>query len=317
MTTELENEKVKELVRLCIEGNLEARKKFQELLGAMIYNYVRVFFRSEKEEAADFYLYVFEKDRIFRRLEGFRGESITLENYLRYFVLKNLCLEWLRQKKHRAVDTVPYDDSEEIGSEYPKMKDGEQVLIDQEQDHARQVLSTLDKREFLILKLLCLEHYEQIVGELGAEDIRLIADESNRSIGDTVLLLNEIRECSAYRSPEHEKGEDDLNRIFMKSLAHQKRIAEYESEIEQLDGCQHRAMNELRARKAESERMLAWRESQREKHLEDIAKKTVTTPYKDLGRLMNWSPGNVSSRVARARKAFQSAYASIHNSGPR
>jgi len=290
-----ELEKVKKLVRLCVDGVFEARNEFQELLGTVIYNYPRVFFRSDREEAADFYLYVFDKDRIFKRLMGFRGDNISLENYLRYFVLKNLCLEWLRHKKHRTVETVPYEDSMELNTEHHE-------TLQTEQNQAGSVRALLDQREFFILKLLCLDQCE-----LAAQDVRLLAELSGRSIGDTILLLDEIRESLAQRSAEHQKMQDDLDRIFMKSLSLQKRIAELEAEIEQLDGCHHRGMiNELAAEKAESERKLAWRNSQREKLFQEKAKRTVTTPYKDLCRLLNWPLGTVCSKVARARKAFQS-----------
>jgi hypothetical protein len=297
-----ESVRIKELLRRCVDGAVEARKEFQELLGTLIYNYPRMFFRSEREEATDFYLYVFDRNRIFRRLKGFRGDNVSLENYLRYFVLKDLCLEWLRYKKHRSMDTVLYDDTADFSEEPHRPSDGNESLRER-------VCCLLDRQEFFILKLLYLEQCE-----LSPQDIRLLADLSGRSIGDTVLLLDEIREGLADRGVEHQKLHEKLNEIFMISLTYQKRIGELESEISQLDDFHHQEkMRQLQAEKAEYERKLAWRNSQRERLLQQMADRTVSTSYKDLGRLLNWPLGTVCSKVARARKSFQKAYC---ESGP-
>jgi hypothetical protein len=305
LVTMSELESFKELIRRCVEGALEARKEFQELLGTSIYNYPRRFFRSDRDEAADFYLYVFDKDRIFRRLKGFRGDNISLENYLRYFVLKDLYLEWLRYKKHGAMDTVPYDDTTDFIAEHHEHNDSDQ-------NQTEQARHLLNRREFFILKLLYLEQCE-----LSAQDIRLLAEMSGRSIGDTLLLLDEIHEGLADRSVERQRMHEKLNEIFMISLSYQKRICELESDIGQLDERHHKKkIQSLYSEKAEYERKLAWRGSQRKRLLQQMADRTVTTSYKDLGRLMNWPLGTVCSKVARARRAFQRDYVSSEDSGP-
>jgi hypothetical protein len=89
----------------CAQGALDARSAFQQVYGALIYTFpVRIFHLSENE-AGDFYLYVFEKDRIFKRIQSFEGRNeIRFETYLSYYVLRDLFLEWMRTTKR--VETV-------------------------------------------------------------------------------------------------------------------------------------------------------------------------------------------------------------------
>src|SRR5206468_9073996 len=50
--------------------------------------------------AGDFYVYVFEHDRIFTRIRTFEGRnSIQFRPFLSYYVLKHLFLEWRRTCK--------------------------------------------------------------------------------------------------------------------------------------------------------------------------------------------------------------------------
>ncbi|MDD3471293.1 MAG: hypothetical protein PHS86_00775 [Syntrophaceae bacterium] len=298
-------ESVKKLVMLCIDGVLEARKEFQELFGPLIYSYPKIFFRSNKEEKGDFYLYVFDKDRMFKRLKGFQGNNISLKNYLRFFVLRDLYLEWMRSKKFRTMDTVSYDEAIHCSAEQNEMNDDEQLQVER-------VRCLLRQSEFFILKLLYLQEYE-----LSVQDIRLLADTSGRSIGDTLLLLNEICMTLAERNAEHEGTDEDLNKIFMISIYYQKEIEEFESQSERLDDRHHHGkIEQLQREKAERERKLVWRDLQRQKLLGKVTGRIVTTSYKDLSRLLNWPLGTICSKVARARKAFKRAYLLLSDSGP-
>ena len=99
---------LKVLIAQCVSGDLEARTKFQEVYGPLIYTFPRRIFRLPNEEAGNFYLYVFEKDRIFKRIRSFEGRNaIQFETYLSYYVLRDLFLEWVRTADQ--VDTVSLD----------------------------------------------------------------------------------------------------------------------------------------------------------------------------------------------------------------
>ena len=61
-----------------------------------------------EEAAGDFYLYLFEQGRIFRRVQSFAGKNaIQFETYLSYYMLRDLCLEWVRTTER--VDVISLD----------------------------------------------------------------------------------------------------------------------------------------------------------------------------------------------------------------
>ena len=99
---------VKVLIERCVKEDPDARLEFQQQYAAVIYSFpIRIFHLSE-EEAGDFYLYVFEQGRIFRRVQSFEGKNaIQFETYLSSYVLRDLCLEWMRTTER--VDVVSPD----------------------------------------------------------------------------------------------------------------------------------------------------------------------------------------------------------------
>ena len=100
----------------CAAGDTIARRHFQETYGEDIYNFPVKIYGTPIEEAGDFYLYVFDKDRIFIRLKTFEGRnSIQFRTFLSYYVLKHLFVEWRRTRKE--IETIslqtPIDDSDD------------------------------------------------------------------------------------------------------------------------------------------------------------------------------------------------------------
>ena len=97
--TEIEAE-LKEIVRACLQEDRHARTRFQDLFGESIYNYPVKMFRLAPDKAGDFYVYVFEDNRIFRRLRGFEGRNgAHFKTYLEGYVLRDLFREWRRSQK--------------------------------------------------------------------------------------------------------------------------------------------------------------------------------------------------------------------------
>jgi len=99
---------LKALIVGCTRGDPDAQVAFQDPYGALIYTVPVRIFHLSADEAGDFYLYAFAKERIFKRLGSFEGRNaIQFETYLSYYVLRDLCLEWLRTREH--VETVSLD----------------------------------------------------------------------------------------------------------------------------------------------------------------------------------------------------------------
>ena len=96
---------VHQLVHACASEDAGARRAFQERYGQDIYNFPVKIYGVPAERAVDFYVYVFERDRIFTRMRTFEGRNgIQFRTFLAYYVLRSLFLEW--QRGNRELDTV-------------------------------------------------------------------------------------------------------------------------------------------------------------------------------------------------------------------
>ena len=77
----------------------------------MIYSYPINVYRVRSDEAGDFYVFAFDRGRLFRRLRTYEGRA-PFRAYLFGFVLDDLVLEWKRTQ--RTLDTVSIDDIAEL-----------------------------------------------------------------------------------------------------------------------------------------------------------------------------------------------------------
>src|SRR5271156_5641631 len=91
------------LIRRCLAGELDAAKEFQEQYGELIYGYPIRVYRVPADEAGDFYVFAFDRGRIFRRVRTYEGRA-PFRAYLLGFVLDDLVLEWKRGV--REIETV-------------------------------------------------------------------------------------------------------------------------------------------------------------------------------------------------------------------
>src|SRR5262249_400897 len=99
------SEDVRGLIRRCAEGDPAARRRFQDEFGRDIYGFPVRVYGVAAERAADFYVFVFEHDRVFTRMRTFEGRNGSqFRTFLAYYVLKGLFLEW--QRAQRDLDTV-------------------------------------------------------------------------------------------------------------------------------------------------------------------------------------------------------------------
>src|SRR6266850_4381328 len=91
---------LKALLRSCLQGDTDSRIQFQDLFGELIYNYPIRSFRLPSDRTGDFYIYVFNEDRIFRRVGGFEARNgAQFKTYLNGYVLRDLFREWQRTLK--------------------------------------------------------------------------------------------------------------------------------------------------------------------------------------------------------------------------
>jgi RNA polymerase sigma factor (sigma-70 family) len=285
---------------------------FQETYGALIYTFpIRVFHLPE-DKAGDFYLYAFDTGRIFTRLRTFEGRNAArFETYLSGYVLRDLCLEWLRTMEH--VELISLDAPMDGGAtDSPRVRTVQEVLTAQEPppeamlcasddlQAAQRALDQLDAERRLLLKVLALGTVE-----LDRDDIRCMVHMAGRSLCETMQLLEEVTATLAEKAMKVQEKVQTLHTVAHWIQTYQREIAALEEKIQrhQLQG-EVTALEPCVQAKAEWERKLAWRYQQQATLREEIQQAEVRPSYKDMARLLNIPLGTVASRIARAREAF-------------
>jgi RNA polymerase sigma factor (sigma-70 family) len=292
-----------ELIRACAAGDAAARRQFQDDYGEDIYYFPVKLHGLPLEKAGDFYVYVFENDRIFTRLRTFAGrEDIQFRTFLSFFALKSLFLDWLRTLKE--VETVPLPKFEtdstartnapldaqlDIAAAAPEPATPQAVLL------APDLWNRLSPEERLDLKLLCL-----LECDLSLEETRLLASRSGRSLRETLLLVEEVRQKLQRKDEKLTQFCDTLDSIWGWILLRQKELKEIDEKLRPFMATKER-LADLVAQKKAVEESLEKRYRQREKLLEEIRTYKLTTPYSDLAQLLNLTVGTVCSRIFRLR----------------
>lgn len=293
-----------ELIRACAAGDAAARRQFQDDYGEDIYYFPVKLHGLPLEKAGDFYVYVFENDRIFARLRTFAGrEDIQFRTFLSFFVLKSLYLDWLRTLKEVETVSLPESDPDSITRTHVSLDaQVEGAAATSEPTTPQPVLlapalwSRLSPEERLDLKLLCL-----LECDFSLEEMRLLASRSGRSLRETLLLVEEVRQNLRRKDEKLTQFCDTLDSIWGWILLRQKELKEIDEKIRPFMATTERRASLLAQKKA-VEDALEKRYRQREKLLEEIRTYKFTTPYNDIARLLNLTVGTVCSRIFRLRK---------------
>lgn len=272
------------LIERCLAGTSDAIDEFQRQYGALIYSYPMRVYRMPPEDAGDFYVFAFDKGRIFRRTQTYAGRT-SLRSYLSGFVLDNLVLEWKRGA--REVETVSIETLSELPDASPYVT-GRPTLSD--------ILAKVDASKAVVLKLLFIEDCD-----LQVVDLRRLGEISGRPLPDLLVEIDRLREQVREREVRQKSEEDALDGVHAW-------IALYERRVRQItDELVHRpptsaAAARLCDERAELERKVRRRHQQRETLLARTQRRKVTAPYKDIAALLNTTVGNVASLISRARK---------------
>jgi len=280
------------LIRACVAGDAKAQHRFQEEYGEAIYNFPMKSYRLPREKAGDFYLYAFEKGRIFNRLRTFAGRNnIQFHTFLAYYVLRSLLFEWLRTE--REINTIFLKDTQD---------DGTIAVVKQETQEdnlTAQLLASLDPKECLDFKLTHLIEYD-----LEPNDLRLLAKISGRSLMETLEVLAEVQERLRRKDERVSRLRDELDAVWGWILLQRQGLQDIDEEIHLLIAERNMAVgqHQLFRQKEKLTRSLARRFHQRERILKEIRQLKLTTPHKDIARLLNTTVGTVGSRISRLRK---------------
>ncbi|MEX0802406.1 MAG: sigma-70 family RNA polymerase sigma factor [Candidatus Binatia bacterium] len=307
---------LKELLEACAEGQGEARRRFQELFGEIIYNCPMKRFHVPSDKAADFYIYVFENDRIFRRVRGFEGRNdAQFRTYLSFYVLRDLFIEWQRTQKRLetiSLATVINNGSPErakiLEDLLPDPKaSGEDLLagiVDVMQ--FKNFLEKLEPESRLLLKLLYFGECE-----LSPQEIRIICKKTGRSYREIVYEIEEIKNRLLKKDEQLAALEEQLESIHGWILLYQKELKKVSERIGHLQEDSPQYADECRQRE-ELQRKLEWRYRQKGQALEKRKQFRITTPYKDIARLLSAPIGTVCSLVARSREEVSGAMREVN-----
>jgi RNA polymerase sigma factor (sigma-70 family) len=297
---------LKEIARSCLRNDRDAKTRFQNLFGELIYNYPMKMFRLPEDKTADFYVYVFEDGRVFKRLKGFEGRNnAQFKTYLGYYVLRDLFLEWGRLQKDPVTVSleapVTRQDSKDEGGTLqdfiPDPSDGPESVIDSRSGNAavKDVFERIDPEKKLLLKLLHLAEWD-----FSPEEIRIVCRKSGKTYREVVGVLEDIRVRLRIKDERSSTLLYQLESVFGWILLYQKELARFEEALRSLSANSPKHA-ELRRDRAELERKLEWRYRQREQMLEKTRQFRLTTSYKDIATLLNVPLGTVCSLVARTR----------------
>jgi len=301
-----DNADLREFLNACVAGDTIARQHFQAIYGENIYNFPVKICGTSIEEAGDYYLYVFERDRIFLRLKTFAGRNnIQFRTFLSYYVLKHLFVEWRRNRKE--IDTIslqtPIDDADDghktLEDILPSVDVCDCTGSDQELTQVTTtILNSLTSEDRLYLKLLSLLEYH-----LSPEDVRLLACISRRTIDDTLMLLTEIHNSLKRKDEKVACLRNDLDSVWGWIVLRQKERQKLISKLSALSTMENMRDTELLlAQKLTLENTLARRIRQRERLIEKLQTYKLTPPYKDIARLLNTTTASVYSRIFRLRE---------------
>lgn len=284
-----------ELIRRCLSGEADAAREFQERYGELIYGYPMRVYRVPPEDAGDFYVFAFDRGRIFRRVRTFEGRA-PFRAYLLGFVLDDLVLEWKRGS--RELETV----SMETLGEFAAPPENRGPFSDESSEDAvdrsalSEALAELEPSKAVVMKLLYVEDYELNPGE-----IRYLAEVAGCELEEVLSRVDRLRATVREREASLKRMEDSLDAVQAWIQLYERRRQRL---LEDLNGLppESTASQRLREEEVELQRKIERRRRQRTKLLDQTQRRKVTAPYKDIAALLNTSVGNVGSQIARLRR---------------
>lgn len=280
----------KQLVEACVAGVAAERARFQEQLLPLIYRFERG--GCEHEMASrDFITFLFDDDRLYRRLRTYRGEA-PLEKYLWSWILPDLFKQFRASLREHSVQTVPLDGvafaREAAVPSTPESAAAPAALS--------ALLSPLSSDQRLLLKLMYIEDFDIEPGE-----IQLLAARTGRSVREVIERIEVARESvRAREAVQHERLEGAASagqwiRIY------QRQIAQLDDDLGHLDAESPQAA-QLSAQRAELLHKLEKRRRQQAQCMRDSAHTVVTVPTDTIADLLGQRPSATRSQITRLRQ---------------
>jgi hypothetical protein len=172
------------LIGECLAGNEGARARFQEQFGPLIYRFAPLCRDPAGTEGGDFYVYVFDRDRLYRRLRSYQGIA-SLRSFLCSYVLPALFEQFQHLNTRKSLEIVHVDpdsfhDASGLRSHSPAETPEEEPTAN---GTDLDCLNQLTSEKRVLLKLLYIDHLDLEPGDLQA-----IARQSGRPLREVIAL---------------------------------------------------------------------------------------------------------------------------------
>lgn len=211
MKTISEQENITQLISDCAKGNEKALKRFFELYATDIYNFPMKIFHLTEDDASDFFIFAFERLRSGKRFKTFQGKS-SFKTWL-YTVLRNLLLDWKRNKHELKVVNIRKQDSE--GKEYGSIEEEPDLrsLVQEEakdlSNYFNQILKGIRLENRVLFKIAYIYYLN-----LEEDEIQYILTKTGLSKEELMKKIMEIRELLSEKELESLKNEEKITAIY-------------------------------------------------------------------------------------------------------
>lgn len=291
------------LIGRCLAGEVQAAREFQAQYGELIYSFPIRVYRVPPDEAGDFYVFAFDRGRIFRRVRTYEGRA-PFRAYLLGFVLDDLVLEWKRGV--REIETV----SIETLGEIPDPGDADRAKNDEgegpmDRTSFSQLLGELSPAKSVVVKLLYVEDYE-----FQPSEVRYLAQVSGNEVAEVLERIDRLRATVREREAGLKRMEDALDAVQAWVQLYERRVHRIGDDLAALPPTSS-AAERLREERQQLERKIQRRHQQRTKLLAQAQRRKVTAPYKDIAAMLNTSIGNIGSQIARLRRELLTKVGSV------
>lgn len=279
--------KGKQLVDACVRGDPQARERFLAELLPLIYRF-ELGGREHESAAQDFLAFLFEGDRLFRRLAGYRGDA-PLRAYLWGHILPDLMKQFRSVIRRQRLETIELNDAVVAVAESQKICT--ETLVDIQRAMAG---LSIDKR--VLIKLLHIEDFE-----LDAAEVRFLADRNSGSIRTVLARVAEARESVRTREGMQQARFEGAESAGQWIRLYERRLRQLEEDMTEADGASPRLMR-LRKQHAELQRKLRKREMQRAEYLRAGQSTVVTAPTALIGELLGQQESTTRGQITRVRR---------------
>ena len=282
----------KSLVDACVAGDPAARRRFHTDFLPLIYRFEG---GGQEHEGAshDFLGFLFDEDRLYRRLQSFRGAA-PLGTYLWSYILPDLLKQFRTMIRRQRLDTVSLDEHASHFTREPTAQ-----LNDTDCEAPAGAVSLLaqlplDKR--LLFKLLYIEDFD-----LEAAEIQRLAEHTGRSVREVLERIEAAREVVRSREAVQRTRLDAAESAGQWIRLYKRRLAQLEEDLVALDPNSPGAQP-LGAQRAEIVQKLDKRRRQRVERLRSSSHTVVTLPTEMLADLLGQPASSTRSHITRERQ---------------